>query len=62
MPVNFVFDPLVGCDSFVKFLEMAERNHGKSSVPQRVVVQTLSLADDGANPRVESADKFVAGS
>lgn len=33
------------CDLFVKFLEMAERNHRKSSALQ-MVVKTLLLADD----------------
>lgn len=49
------------CDLFVKFLEMAERNHRKSSALQ-MVVKTLLLADDSANHTVESRDKFIAGS
>ena len=56
-----MFDPLIKCDLFVKFLEMAERNHRKSSVLQ-MVVKTLLLADDSANHRVESTDKFMARS
>lgn len=58
--IYFMFDPLIKCDLFVKFLEMAERNRRKSSVLQ-MVVKTLLLADDSTNHRVESTDEFMAG-
>lgn len=51
VPTDFMFDPLIRCDLFVKFFEMAGRNHRKSSVLQ--MVKTLLLADDSTNHRVE---------
>lgn len=42
VPVYFVFDPLIKCDLFVKFLAVSERKHGKSSVLQMVVKTVIS--------------------